>query len=185
MADTLPGAARDAHRAATDTRIELVDGPIPGDELMAWATTPGAGAVVSFLGVVRDHAEGRDGVYAMTYEAYREPALDRLTDVAAEARRRWPDLARIALVHRLGELQLSEASVAVVVSSAHRDAAFEAARFCIDTLKESVPIWKKEHWAGDEPGAAGSAWALGANEIRPVAAQSTDPQASADAARAR
>ena len=68
------------------------------------------------------------------------------------------------MLHRTGALALSEASVAVVVSSPHRDVAFEAARFCIDTLKETVPIWKQEHWA------EGSDWALGAHVIRPVAA---------------
>lgn len=146
----------------------LVDEPIPTDELVAWATTPGSGAVVSFLGVVRDHAEGRDGVEAMTYEAYREPATARLAEVAAEARRRWPAVERVAVVHRLGELALSEASVAVVVSSPHRDAAFEAGRFCIDTLKETVPIWKKEHWTGDDAGPAGSDWALGQQRIRAI-----------------
>ncbi len=74
------------------------------------------------------------------------------------------DLERIALLHRTGELGLSEASVAVVVSSPHRAEAFEAARFCIDTLKESVPIWKQEHWAG------GSDWAVEQHPIRPVGA---------------
>ncbi len=174
MADTSPGATGGSRDDVTDTWVELVDVPIVAEALVDWATTPSSGAVVSFLGVVRDHAEGRDGVYAMTYEAYRDPAVERLREVAVEARRRWPDLARVALVHRLGELQLGEASVAVVVSSPHRDVAFEAGRFCIDTLKESVPIWKKEHWSGDDADAAGSAWALGAREIRPVAPGSTE-----------
>ena len=84
----------------------------------------------------------------LTYEAYEEEAVPRLAEVAAEARRRWPVVERIALLHRIGDLELSEASVAVVVSSPHRPEAFEAARFCIDTLKETVPIWKREHWAG-------------------------------------
>lgn len=159
-ASAVPTAPRDL--------LDLVDVPIALDDLIAWATTPGSGAVVSFLGVVRDHAEGRNGVTGMTYEAYREPALARLAEIAAEARRREPDVERIAIVHRLGEITLSDASVAVVVSSPHRDAAFEAGRYCIDTLKQTVPIWKKEHWIGVSLADAGSGWALGAHEIRPV-----------------
>jgi molybdopterin synthase catalytic subunit len=149
-------------------RIDLVDAPIAIDELIEWATLPDCGAVVSFLGVVRDHAEGRSGVTRMTYEAYPEPAIARMEEIAAEARRRFPDASRIAIVHRLGEIALSEASVAVVVSSPHRDAAFEAGRYCIDTLKETVPIWKKEHWSGGPGANAGADWALGARGIRPV-----------------
>ena len=111
-----------------------------------------AGAVVTFLGVVRDHAEGRAGVTGLTYEAYDEEALRIMRAIASAARTRWPEVARVALLHRTGELDLSDASVAVVVSSPHRADAFEAARFCIDTLKETVPIWKQEHWAGGTTG---------------------------------
>ena len=131
----------------------------------------------AFLGVVRDHAEGRAGVRAMTYEAYEEPALRVMGEIADAARHRWPDLERIALLHRVGELALSEPSVAVAVSSPHRDAAFDAARFCIDTLKETVPIWKQEHWS------EGSDWALGEHPIRPVASTPVaSPKVSAAAA---
>jgi molybdopterin synthase catalytic subunit len=143
--------------------VALTDSPLPVDALHAWAATPRAGAVVVFVGVVRDHAEGRDGVRAMTYEAYGEPAHRVMTEIAADARRRWTDLERVALLHRVGELALSEPSVVVAVSSPHREHAFEAARYCIDTLKETAPIWKQEHWQG------GSDWALGQHEIRPVA----------------
>ena len=141
---------------------ELTESALPVDALHAWATTPRAGAVVCFVGVVRDHAEGRDGVRGMTYEAYEEPARRVMAEIVAEARRRWPDLGRVALLHRVGELALSEPSVAVAVSSPHRDAAFDAARYCIDTLKETAPIWKQEHWS------AGSDWALGEHPIRAV-----------------
>jgi molybdopterin synthase catalytic subunit len=142
--------------------IALTADCLPTDAAIAWATTPGAGAVVSFLGVVRDHAEGRAGVRGMTYEAYDDPAIMAMRDVASTARRRWPDVDRIAMLHRVGELSLSETSVVVVVSSPHRAEAFEAARFCIDTLKETVPIWKQEHWAG------GSDWAVEQHPIRRV-----------------
>ena len=142
--------------------VVLTDAALPVDALNAWAATPRAGAVVCFVGVVRDHAEGREGVRAMTYEAYEEPARRVMAEIVAESRRRWPDLERVALLHRVGELTLSEPSVAVAVSSPHRDDAFDAARYCIDTLKVAAPIWKQEHWE------AGSDWALGEQPIRPV-----------------
>lgn len=148
---------------ATRDWVALTDAPLPTDAAVAWATTPGSGAVVSFLGVVRDHAEGRDGVHAMTYEAYEEPAARAMRDIAEATRRQWPDVERIALLHRVGRLELSEPSVAVVVSAPHRAAAFEAARACIDTLKETVPIWKQEHWSG------GSSWAVDQHPLRSVA----------------
>jgi len=142
--------------------VALTEESLPVDTLTSWVTTSRAGAVVTFLGVVRDHAEGRDGVRAMTYEAYEEPALRVMDEIAAEARRRWPDIERVGLLHRVGDLALSEPSVAVAVSSPHRDEAFVAARFCIDTLKESAPIWKQEHWTG------GSDWARNELPIKPV-----------------
>lgn len=140
--------------------IALSNDPLPVSEAMSWATRPACGAVVCFAGVVRDSSDGREGVGALTYEAYEERATARLAEVAAEARRRWPTLDRLALLHRLGTLSLSEASVVVVSSSPHRAEAFDAARFCIDTLKETVPIWKREHWAG------GSDWAVAEHQIR-------------------
>ena len=136
--------------------------PLAADAAVAWATTVRSGAVVSFLGVVRNHADGREDVQGITYEAYETEAAARLAAVAAEARVRWPAVERIALLHRIGELALSEASVAVVVSSPHRAEAFDAARYCIDTLKETVPIWKREHWA------EGSDWSPAAQPVQPV-----------------
>ena len=149
--------------------VALTDARLPADAAAEWATVHSAGAVVTFAGVVRDHAESRSGVTAMTYEAYAGPAERALVEIAVEMRRRWPDLERIALLHRVGELRLSETSVLVVVSAPHRGIAFEAAEFAIDTLKETVPIWKQEHWAG------GSDWAVEQHSIRPV----THPAASA------
>jgi molybdopterin synthase catalytic subunit len=138
--------------------------PLPTEAASLWATTPRAGAVVCFLGVVRDHAEGRDGVTALTYEAYEAKANDRLAEIATETRRRWPVVERLVLVHRLGRVPLSEASVLVVASTPHRAEAFEAARFAIDTLKEVVPIWKQEHHAG------GTEWSAHAAPLRDVRA---------------
>ncbi|MGZ6898160.1 MAG: molybdenum cofactor biosynthesis protein MoaE [Acidimicrobiia bacterium] len=142
--------------------IGITPESLPVEAATAWASIPSAGAVVVFLGIVRDHAEGRDGVTALTYEAYESEAVRVMTEIAAAARARWSDLGRVALVHRTGRLALGEASVAVVVSSPHRDHAFDAARYCIDTLKETVPIWKQEHHA------AGDDWGLGATAVRPV-----------------
>ncbi len=142
--------------------VALTTEPLAAEPAIAWATTPGSGAVVSFSGVVRDHAEGREGVRAMTYEAYEEPATRAMRAIVADMRTRWPELERVAILHRVGELDLSEASVVIAVSAPHRGAAFDAASYAIDTLKETVPIWKQEHWAG------GSDWAVEQHPIRAV-----------------
>jgi molybdopterin synthase catalytic subunit len=142
--------------------VGIDDEPLPLDAAMAWATTSGSGAVVTFSGVVRDSSEGRPGVVGLTYEAYESEALRCLAEVAARTRRRWPEIERLALLHRIGDLAVSEPSVVVVASSPHRPEAFEAARFAIDTLKETVPIWKREHWEG------GSDWAECSHPVRSV-----------------
>jgi molybdopterin synthase catalytic subunit len=103
------------------------------------------GAVVLFLGTVRDLTGDRVTV-ALDYEAYPGMAEKKLAEIEAEARQRWP-VGEIALVHRLGRLEVGAVSVAVAVSCPHRSQAFEAGRFAIDRLKELVPIWKKENWA--------------------------------------
>jgi molybdopterin synthase catalytic subunit len=154
--------------------IALTDAPLPVAEATSWATTPSSGAVVAFSGVVRDHSEGRDGVTGLTYEAYENEALRRLREVVTATRDRCADVARLALLHRTGDLALSETSVVVVASAPHRGEAFDAARFAIDTLKETVPIWKREHWA------EGSDWAECSQPVRPVAdPASASPSAAA------
>jgi len=115
--------------------------------------SPADGAVCVFVGVVRDSNAGRR-VRFLEYEAYEEMATGQMQELAAEAGRRWP-VTRVQLVHRLGRLEIGEASVAVSVSSPHRKEAFEACRFLIDTLKRTVPIWKKEHFEG------GATWVEG------------------------
>jgi molybdopterin synthase catalytic subunit len=142
--------------------IVLTSEALSAEAAIAWVATPRSGAVVTFAGIVRDHADGRDGVRAMTYEAYEDPARRAMGEVVAAARARWPVLERVALLHRVGDLELSEPSVLVAVSAPHRGEAFDAARFCIDTLKETVPIWKQEHWSG------GSDWAVEQHPLRPV-----------------
>jgi molybdopterin synthase catalytic subunit len=103
------------------------------------------GAVVLFLGTVRDRTDGKE-TSALDYEAYPAMAEKKMAEIEADARTRWP-IGDIAMVHRLGHLKLEEVSVAVAVSCPHRGDAFEACRYAIDRLKELVPIWKKENWA--------------------------------------
>jgi molybdopterin synthase catalytic subunit len=125
--------------------IEMTRQPIDVAALLERAQHPAAGAVVLFLGITREFTSGRQTI-ELAYQAYEEMALKQLGALEAEARRRWP-LVECAIVHRLGLVPLAEASVAVAASSPHRDAAFEAARWLIDELKASVPIWKQERWA--------------------------------------
>ena len=125
--------------------IRLVHAPIDADVLLRRANSAQAGAVVLFLGTTREFTQGRQTV-ALDYECYPEMAERKLAELEAEARRRWPVIA-CEIVHRLGRVDLGEASVAIAVSTAHRRDAFEAGQWLIDTLKEVVPIWKQENWA--------------------------------------
>jgi len=115
---------------------------------------PRAGAIVTFVGTVRDHARGKRVRY-LEYEAYAEAAVDAFAQIAAEIRQRW-DVLGIAIAHRTGRLEIGEASVVIAVSSAHRAEAFEACRYAIERLKQIAPIWKKEVyddgevWIGSE-----------------------------------
>ncbi len=133
-----------------DDWVALSRHALPVAAALDWAVRPDCGAVVLFSGTVRDHSEGRPGVTALDYEAFEEEVEPRLSAIAAEARRRWPALGRIALLHRRGPMAVGETSVVVVVSAPHREEAFVAARWAIDTLKATVPIWKRETWAGGE-----------------------------------
>jgi molybdopterin synthase catalytic subunit len=125
--------------------IALTDQPIDTAALLEQVASPAAGAVVLFLGTTREMTAGRRTT-SLDYECYPQMAEKKLAELEAEARRRWP-LTCCAIVHRLGRLEIAEASVAVAVSSPHRQEAFEAGKWLIDTLKEVVPIWKKENWA--------------------------------------
>lgn len=133
-----------------DTWVDLTAHPLTVGQVADWVVRPDCGAVVTFAGTVRDHAEGRTGVSTLEYEAYAEHVEPRLSAIAEEARRTWPVLGRIALLHRVGTLSVTEASVVVAVSAPHRGEAFEAAHWCIDTLKASAPIWKRETWGEGE-----------------------------------
>ena len=138
---------------------EITTDHLPVGDAYEWAVQPQCGAVVLFSGTVRDHADGRTDVVALDYEAYEEAALERFGEIGKEVRHRYPTVGRIVLWHRLGRLKLQESSVIAVVSAPHRPEAFEAARFAIDALKHSAPIWKKEHWRD------GSDWGTGAHDL--------------------
>jgi MoaE-MoaD fusion protein len=135
--------------------VALVRGRIATETVLAEIKQPEDGAVVVFEGIVRDHTRGRRTLY-LDYEAYEPMARRKLEELAEEAVERF-DVREVVLVHRLGRLQHSDTSVLIAVASAHRAAAFEACRWLIDTLKKTVPIWKKEYfedgavWADGEP----------------------------------
>lgn len=152
--------------------------PLPVGAALAWTQTPGCGAQVLFTGTVRDHAEGRTGVGWLEYEAYEEQVAPRLLAVCGEVRTRWPEVGRLVLLHRVGRLGLTEVAVVVVAASPHRGEAFAAARFAIDALKATAPIWKKESWEG------GEGWGTGATPVTAVeeANGETAPTATATTA---
>jgi len=112
------------------------------------------GAIATFVGLVRDHNQGRRVSY-LEYEAYEPLAVRALERIVAEAREAWPD-ARLGVHHRIGRLELSEASIVIVAASAHRADAFAACRYTIERVKQIVPIWKHEHFEG------GDVWLEGA-----------------------
>ncbi len=142
--------------------VAVTEQELPVERAVAWASDPACGAVVSFCGTVRNHSPGRPEVSVLEYEVHPDRAVPRLAEVAVAARRRWPMIGRIALLHRAGPLAVGEISVVVVVSTPHRAEAFDAAEYCIDTLKRTVPIWKRETWSG------GSDWSTCSHEIEDV-----------------
>ncbi|MGH9275574.1 MAG: molybdenum cofactor biosynthesis protein MoaE [Acidimicrobiales bacterium] len=148
--------------ATGDDWVALSAADLPIAVASAWVVRPGCGATVTFTGTARDHADGRPGVHRLEYEAYEGPAVARLRAVADAVRTRWPGVGRIALLHRTGGLDIGDAAVVVAVSAPHRAEAFEAARFAIDELKRTVPIWKREAWDG------GESWGLEAQHLTDV-----------------
>lgn len=123
----------------------ITEAPLDPAPLVAHVQTPADGAVVTFAGVVRNEFEGRATAF-LSYEAYAQMAAPVLGKLAEEARERWP-IGRVAVHHRVGRLAIGETAVLVVVAAPHRQAAFQAAAFIMDRIKEVAPIWKKEHWA--------------------------------------
>jgi molybdopterin synthase catalytic subunit len=128
--------------------FRVTNQPIDLSELVRYVADAEAGAIVPFIGTTRNNNEGRK-VIALDYDGYPEMAEKELARIGAEAKNKWP-ICKMAIVHRLGPVQIGEASVIIVVSSAHRDAAFAASRFAIEEIKKAVPIWKKEVFEGGE-----------------------------------
>jgi molybdopterin synthase catalytic subunit/molybdopterin converting factor small subunit len=124
-------------------RCQLVEDPIDTAALEAAVGAARHGAIVTFLGIVRETSPTGKLVEYLEYEAYGEMALQEMERIAAAVEDRWPGSA-VAIVHRTGRLEIGEASVAIAVATPHRAAAFEACHFAIDRLKQTVPIWKKE-----------------------------------------
>lgn len=137
------------------SRVAISAESIDVTALLAEVGDPSAGAVVLFLGTARDHSEYKTGVTHLEYEAYPGVVVEKIEELVAVAADKW-DLVAVAIEHRVGDVAVGQPSVAVAVSAAHRDAAFEASRFLIDELKTKAPIWKKEHWPG------GGEWVKGA-----------------------
>jgi molybdopterin synthase catalytic subunit len=136
-------------------RVWVQAAPLSMDQLLAEVRAPGCGAIVTFAGVVRDHSRGR-AIDHLEYEAYVPMAEKEMRAIREQVTQRWPEV-RLAMSHRIGRLELGEAAVMIVAAAPHRAAAFDACRFVIDTLKQSVPIWKKEfaedgaHWVEENP----------------------------------
>ena len=124
--------------------VQLVETPIEAGALVDLVTDPAAGAIDVFLGIVRNNSAGKDVRY-LEYEAYTPMALKEMGKIEAQVRQQW-DIHGFVLQHRLGRMEIGEASVGIAIATAHRGAAFEATRFAIDRLKQTVPIWKKEYF---------------------------------------
>lgn len=126
----------------------ITDEELRTDEVLGRVGAEQDGAILLFLGVVRDHNDGRP-VEGMEYEAYREMAEGVLEDIAGEVEERW-QTDRIVILHRIGSLEIGEASVAIAVSTPHRGEAYDASRYVIEEIKERLPVWKKEHYQDGE-----------------------------------
>ena len=129
--------------------FRVVDGPLSPDAIAADVDDPGAGGIAIFSGVVRNQTGGRP-VKFLEYEAHAPMAEAKMREIGDAIRARWPGIRRIAMLHRLGRLEIGESSVLIAVSAAHRGEAFAACQFAIDTLKRTVPVWKKEHFEDGE-----------------------------------
>ena len=144
--------------------IQLTSEPLNPEDLVRSVRSDASGAVVLFYGVVRNHNEGRAVEY-LEYEAYPELAERQLTAVAEEIQHRFA-IDDIAIAHRIGRLEIGETSLLVAVASAHRADGFTACHAAVDRIKETVPIWKKEHWSGGGVWLDGTPVDLGTEPVR-------------------
>jgi molybdopterin synthase catalytic subunit len=128
--------------------IVLTSKPINVQRAIDKASSDEAGAVAVFIGTVRNMTEGKR-VVKLDFESYEKMAITELESIAEEAKERWP-ISKVAVIHRTGELNISDIAVCIAVSSPHREEAFTACKFIIDTLKKTVPIWKKEFFEDEE-----------------------------------
>lgn len=149
----LPPVSGGQQTAVDEDIFQIVREAIQPQEILDGLKAPEDGAMVTFDGFVRNNFKGKQTLY-LEYEAYETMALAKMREIGAEIRAKFP-VRRVAIVHRLGRLEIGETSVFIAVCSAHRAAAFDACRHAIDTLKRIVPIWKKEYFAG------GAVWAEG------------------------
>ena len=138
--------------------IEVTQEPIQVQSVIARVTKSTGGAVVTFVGTVRNNSEGKQVLY-LEYEAYPEMAKKKLQEIAAEIKGKW-QLEEVAITHRLGRMEIGEISVVIAVSAAHRFPAFQACEYTINRIKEIVPIWKKEFYE------EGSAWIEGTHHVK-------------------
>jgi molybdopterin converting factor subunit 1 len=147
------GSGAQGARSSGTARCTISDQPLEADAVAARVVGADAGGVVTFVGAVRDHSRGHE-IEHLEYEAYPEMAVQEMERICDEAARRWPG-TRVAIAHRVGHLAIGDLAVVIVAASAHRAEAFDACRFAIDALKQTVPIWKKEvardgaYWVDD------------------------------------
>ena len=148
-------------KPSDNRRVLLTHSPLNVEAAHAFLRSPKAGAIIVFCGTTRQWTLDRETVH-LEYESYEPMALETMHDLLNTAAERWP-LVKACLMHRLGVVPISESSVLVGVSTAHRQDAYEASRYLIDTLKIQIPIWKREHWAD-----GGRAWVTGDRRPNPT-----------------
>ena len=134
---------------STGDVYRIVEASLSPERIAGTVGDPAAGGVVIFSGVVRNEKDGRPVKY-LEYEAYAPMAEAKMREIGEAVRARWPSVKRVAILHRIGRLEIGESSVLIAVSAAHRREAFEACHHAIDTLKQTVPVWKKEHFEDGE-----------------------------------
>jgi len=151
------GAPDDEGQESNGEFYRITRDVIPTADLGRQLKVPRDGAVVVFEGIVRDHSEGHKTLY-LEYEAYEPMAILKMQEIGREAKQKF-GVDRVGIIHRLGRLEIGETSVAIIVTSAHRHAAFEACHYAIDRLKQTVPIWKKEYFQDS------AVWAKGEGQV--------------------